>query len=63
MEHQSCQDSSMKLKKKKLKICQEFCNNAHRLNLVLVDVSRKVQNLHEIIGILEAYTHSNHHRL
>jgi hypothetical protein len=35
-------------------LCPYVHCHAHRLNLVLVDVSRKVEDLHEVIGILEA---------
>jgi hypothetical protein len=35
-------------------LCPYVHCHTHKLNLVLVGVSRKVEDLHEVIGILEA---------
>lgn len=46
------------VRKKILNMSGNFCLyvhcHAYRLNLVLVNVSKKVQDLHKVIGILEA---------
>jgi len=36
------------------KLCPFIHCHAHKLNLVLVDVSRKVEEVHDTIGLLEA---------
>lgn len=59
MEHQSCQESSMAFKNKlKIPISGKLCPyvhcHVHWLNSILVDVPRKIQDLHEIISILKA---------